>query len=107
MHPTLTIQQVKDRAALQRAIAEALSGGASNKSALNAVLRSIRTGTRPTARQLKIVNDARSRLGMPRVSVPVHDRERDRRRWTHRQQTINSEFAALAASRPLTPPGRR
>jgi hypothetical protein len=104
MHPTLTPQQVKDRATVLGAISEALLRGARNRKALEAVRRTVRAGAPPTSKQLDLVNDTRERLGMPRVSVPVYDREKKRRMWKHHQQKVNSEHATLVASRPLSPP---
>lgn len=103
----MTPEQKKDRDALRKAIAEAVEKGARNRDALNRVLKTTKTGEPPTAVQLRMVNYTRSRLGLPRVSLPVFDREKRREFFERRSQTINYEHATLVASRPLSPPGRR
>jgi hypothetical protein len=100
----MTPQEKKDRDALRKAISEAQGAGARNFDAMRRVLNTTRTGEPPTAAQLRMVNATRARLGLPRVSLPVFDRERRRSFFERRSQTINSEHAALAASRPLSPP---
>ena len=100
----MTAEQKKDRDTLRKAIAEAVAQGALNRAALNRVLKTTNKGEPPTAVQLRMVNYTRARLGLPRVSLPVFDREKRREFFERRSQTINSEHAALAASRPLSPP---
>ncbi len=100
----MTPQQKKDRDTLRKAIDGAIAQGARNLDALKRVLRTTQDGEPPTAVQLRTVNATRARLGMPRVSLPVFDREKRREFFERRSQTINSEHAALAASRPLSPP---
>ena len=102
----MTPQQKTDRNTLRAAIAQAIGAGARNLDALKRVLKTTQSGEPPTAVQLRMVNATRARLGLPRVSLPVFDREKRRARFEQRSQTINSEFAALAASRPLAPPDR-
>jgi hypothetical protein len=100
----MTPQEKKDRGTLQKAIAEVFERGAGNRDALGRVLKTIRQGAAPTATQLRMVNATRDLLGLPRVSLPVRDREKKRAYFEKRSQTINSEFEALASSRPLSPP---
>ena len=101
----MTPEQKKDRETIREAIAEAIQGGARNLDALKRVIKTTRGGYPPTAAQLRMVNATRVRLGMPRVSLPVFDREKRRSFFERRSQTINSEHATLVASRPLSPPG--
>lgn len=100
----MTPQQKKDRDTLREAIAEAIGAGAKNMTAMKRVLKTTQSGEPPTSYQLRMVNATRSRFGLPRVSLPVFDREKRRVFFERRSQTINSEHATLVASRPLSPP---
>ncbi len=102
----MTPQQKTDRSTLRNAIAEAIGAGARNLDALKRVLKTTQSGEPPTAAQLRMVNATRTRLGLPRVSLPVFDREKRRAFFERRSQTINSEHATLVASRPSAPPDR-
>lgn len=102
----MTPQQKKDRDTLRAAIAEAIGAGAKNLTAMKRVLKTTQSGEPPTSYQLRMVNACRVRLGLPRVSLPVFDREKRRVFFERRSQTINSEHATLVASRPLSPPTR-
>jgi hypothetical protein len=100
----MTPQQKIDRSTLRNAIAEAIGAGARNLDALKRVLKTTQSGEPPTAAQMRMVNATRARFELPRVSLPVFDREKRREFFERRSQTINSERATLVASRPLRPP---
>lgn len=105
-----------DRKKMFDAIAELRAGGFKNHKTLSVISRAVGRGGL-TARQLTIINNARESMGFERVSVEVHDRERDKKRWTEKKEKHEVDFAALTApappghfgvmGRPLKPPGRK
>jgi hypothetical protein len=98
-----------DRAAFLKAADEAIAARASvtlNSTELKRIRTSVARGSVPTAWQLTRVNWNRERFGLPRVSLPVFDRERRKKQWAIWEQTVNETQDKIAASRPLAPPRR-
>jgi hypothetical protein len=100
------VTEKADRRLLLNAIAEALASGAKNKSALARVRLSVSRGSIPTAAQLRLVNETRERVQLTRVSVPVYDKQRIKKRWELWKQETNDKQRDLQSSRPLAPPRR-
>ncbi len=74
---------------------------------LQSVRRKMRTtGAMVTASQLSSLNTVLKNLDEDKISVAVYSRAKVKQRFEATRERINADHDALAASRPLKPPGR-